>query len=119
LPIIPAIAYARRYGRHAGESGGGSTQQRIVLSGVEEGGYTEVERKQDGKRFFARRRKQRGCVGEPTALVGEAGAEFVANAVSNPTVRPVLDLINIAQQNGSVKGIINYSNNPNNIGFLK
>ncbi|MDR1553364.1 MAG: phage tail tape measure protein [Prevotellaceae bacterium] len=81
--------------------------QRVVLSGVEEGGYTDVERKQDGKIFSARKRKQRGYAGEPTVLIGEAGAEFVANAeaVKNPTIKPVLDLINIAQQNGSISSI--------------
>ena len=84
-----------------------STQQRVVLPGAEEGGYTEVERAQDGKRFWARRSKKRGYAEAPTVLIGEAGAEFVANAdaVRNPTIKPALDLINIAQQNGSVSSI--------------
>ncbi|MDR1198396.1 MAG: phage tail tape measure protein [Prevotellaceae bacterium] len=88
-------------------SGGSTTQQRVVLPGIEEGGYTEAEREQDGKIFSAKKRKRRGYADEPTVLIGEAGAEFVANAdaVNNPTIRPVLDLINIAQQNGSISSI--------------
>lgn len=84
-----------------------TTQQRVVLPGAEKGGYAEVERKQDGKLFKAKKRKQRGYADSPTVLIGEAGAEFVANAdaVANPTIKPVLDLINIAQQNGSVSSI--------------
>jgi TP901 family phage tail tape measure protein len=82
-------------------------QQRVVLPGIEEGGYTEVEREQDGKHFSAKKRKKRGYADEPSVLIGEDGAEFVANAdaVKNPTVKPVLDLINIAQQNGSISSI--------------
>jgi hypothetical protein len=83
------------------------TQQRVVMPGIEEGGYTDVEREQDGKIFSARKRKRRGYADKPTVLIGEDGAEFVANAdaVRNPTIRPVLDLINIAQQNGSISSI--------------
>jgi TP901 family phage tail tape measure protein len=90
-----------------GSSSSASTSQRVVLPGREEGGYVEAEREQDGKRFRARRRRQRGYVEEPTVLTGEAGAEFVANAgaVANPTVRPVLDMIDIAQRNGSIGSI--------------
>jgi TP901 family phage tail tape measure protein len=101
-------------------SSSSSTTQRVVLPGREEGGYTSplsswrgdggevVEREQDGRIFRARRRRQRGYVEEPTVLTGEAGAEFVVNdeAVANPTIRPVLDIIDIAQRNGSI-GTIN------------
>jgi hypothetical protein len=82
-------------------------QQRVVLPGIEEGGYIETERQQDGKKFSALIRKERGYVDQPTVLTGEAGEEFVANtdAVSNPTIKPVLDIINIAQRNGSVSMI--------------
>jgi TP901 family phage tail tape measure protein len=87
--------------------GSSSTQQRVVLPGIEEGGFINVEREQDGKLFRAKKRKQRGYVDEPSVLTGEAGAEFVANAdaVANPTIKPVLDLIDIAQRTGSVSSI--------------
>jgi hypothetical protein len=90
-----------------GGSGGSSsapTSQRVVLPGREEGGYIDAEREQDGRLFRARRRKRRGYVDAPTVLTGEAGPEFVANAgaVANPTIRPVLDMIDIAQRNGSI-----------------
>jgi TP901 family phage tail tape measure protein len=87
--------------------GSSSTSQRVVLPGREEGGYVDAEREQDGRRFRARRRRRRGYVDEPTVLTGEAGAEFVANddAVANPTIRPVLDMIDIAQRNGSISSI--------------
>jgi TP901 family phage tail tape measure protein len=88
-------------------SSSASTSQRVVLPGREEGGYVNAEREQDGRRFRARRRKRRGYVEEPTILTGEAGPEFVANndALANPTIRPVLDIIDIAQRNGSISSI--------------
>jgi hypothetical protein len=90
-----------------GSSGGASTSQRVVLPGREEGGYIETEREQDGKRFHARRRRRRGYVDEPTVLTGEAGPEYVApaEAVNNPTIRPVLDIIEIARNNGTLSSI--------------
>jgi len=75
------------------------------LPGKEDGGFVDVRRLQDRRRFRARNRpNERGFIDKPTVLVSEAGTEFVANAdaVNNPTVRPVLDLIDSAQQNGSI-----------------
>jgi TP901 family phage tail tape measure protein len=94
-------------GGSGGSGSSASTSQRVVLPGREEGGYVDVERAQDGKRFRARRRRKRGYVDEPTVLTGEAGPEFVANdeAVANPTIRPVLDIIKIAQDNGTISTI--------------
>jgi TP901 family phage tail tape measure protein len=90
-----------------GGGSSGSTSQRVVLPGREEGGYVEAEREQDGKRFRARRRRRRGYVEEPTVLTGEAGPEYVApaEAVNNPTIRPVLDIIEIARSNGTLSSI--------------
>ena len=67
----------------------------------------DAEREQDDRRFRARRRRRRGYVDEPTVLTGEAGPEFVANndALANPTIRPVLDIIDIAQRNGTISSI--------------
>lgn len=87
-------------------------------AGAEEGGYfQEVIRSQDGKRFNARNRPSaRGFLSQPTLLVAESGEEFVANnhAVNNPTVRPILDVINSAQRNGSIStlNLMKVLNNP-------
>lgn len=84
-------------------SSSSSTALNRVVTGAEEGGYVEVERAQDGKHFLAKQRGgDRGYMDSPTLLVGENGKEFVANAatVSNPTIRPLLDIINDAQQRG-------------------
>lgn len=70
-----------------------------------EGGGTLVQRQQDGKVFNAQvYPNKRGYVNRPTVIVGENGNEFVANAqaVENPSVRPVLDIIDTAQRNGSI-----------------
>lgn len=84
-------------------SSSSSTALNRVVTGAEEGGYVEVEREQDGKHFMAKQRgSDRGYMNAPALLVGENGKEFVANAatVSNPTIRPILDVINDAQQRG-------------------
>lgn len=88
-------------------SSSSSSVQTRVVTGAEEGGYQdyyeEVERAQDGRKFWAKRRgSDRGYMSSPTLLVGENGQEFVANAatVSNPTIRPWLDVINDAQKGG-------------------
>lgn len=75
-----------------------------TLAGFEDGGYTDVVRSQDGKKYRAKLSRERGYKNQPTALVGENGPEFVANnaAVQNPTVRPILDLIDAAQRSGEI-----------------
>ena len=78
------------------------------LSGAEDGGYIDVVRSQDGKRFRAKRDPdRRGYIGGTSVIVSEDGTEFVASAaaVRNPTIRPVLDIIDVATRNGSVNTI--------------
>src|SRR5690606_34476615 len=84
----------------------GSTAQRFTprYTGREKGGFL-VQRDQDGRKFNARFNPfKRGYVGGPTVIVGENGSEFVANAqaVANPSIKPLLDVIDIAQRNGSI-----------------
>src|SRR5690606_29751842 len=87
-------------------SSSGSTTERFTprYTGREKGGFL-VQRDQDGKKFNARFNPfKRGYVGGPTVIVGENGSEFVASAqaVANPSIKPLLDAIDIAQKNGSI-----------------
>lgn len=75
------------------------------VRGYEDGGYTDVIRAQDGRRFRAKVNPHgRGYIDGPELLVGEKGREFVANseAVNNPRIRPVFDIIDQAQRRGTV-----------------
>ena len=87
----------------------GAAQLAIIaaqpLPGAESGGFIDVVRSQDGRHFKAKNDPdRRGYIDRPTVITGESGREFVVNdeAVSNPTVKPVLDVIDAAQQNGTV-----------------
>lgn len=78
------------------------------IPGAEDGGFVNVVRSQDRRKFRARNRPdQRGYVSRPTVITGEDGTEFVANAdaVQNPTVAPVLDVIDTAQRQGRINSL--------------
>lgn len=86
------------------ESGGS------IDSDLTPGAYIDVTRRQDGKPFHAEYAPdRRGFVDRPTVIVGEGPAgqskEWVASnaAVENPTVRPVIDVIEQAQRTGSIR----------------
>lgn len=93
--------------------GGGSSSSAAgtrVATGKEEGGYLDVEREQDGRMFHAKYDpNRRGFVDRPTVIVGEGPAgqskEWVASnaAVENPTVRPLLDVLDRAQRAGTIR----------------
>lgn len=89
-----------------------STGERFMLPGKEEGGSIDVIRSQDGKNFTAAYQPgKRGYVSRPTVIVGEGSAgqsrEWVASngAVSNPTIRPIIDLIDHEQRRGTVRTV--------------
>lgn len=93
-----------------GGSSSSSTSAERVATGKEEGGFLDVEREQDGKRFHAKYDpNRRGYVDHPTVIVGEGppgqSKEWIASnaAVENPTVRPVLDVLDRAQRAGTVR----------------
>lgn len=93
-----------------GSSGSSSTTGTRVATGKEEGGFLDVEREQDGKRFHAKYDpNRRGYVDRPTVIVGEGPAgqskEWIASnaAVENPTIRPILDILDRHQRAGSVR----------------
>ena len=82
-----------------------------VASGRESGGKIDVQREQDGKIFRGADYSPgaRGFIDKPTVIVGEGGygqsKEWVASnaAVSNPTVAPILDILDRAQQAGTIR----------------
>ncbi len=77
------------------------------LPGKEEGGFLEVARAQDGKRFRAKHNPgKRGYVSTPTVITGEkpGSSEYIVSdaGVNNPTVRPILDILEMARLNGNL-----------------
>ncbi len=91
-------------------SDSGSTYNRVA-TGLQSGGSIDVVRAQDGKKFPAAEfdPNKRGYVDRPTVIVGDGpigqSREWVASnaAVSNPTVAPILDLIDRSQQAGTIR----------------
>lgn len=80
------------------------------VPGKQSGGYIDVTRSQDGKEFQAvYDPKRRGYIDHPTVIVGEGPAgmsrEWVASneAVKNPTVAPILSILDQAQQAGTIR----------------
>jgi hypothetical protein len=78
------------------------------IPGAESGGFVDVVRSQDGKMYRAKKSPDhRGFVHSPTVITGEDGSEFIANAdaVTNPTIKPVMDIIDTAQRQGTVQSL--------------
>lgn len=82
-----------------------------VATGRESGGKIDVKRAQDGK-FFSDADYDpdaRGFIDRPTVIVGEGPSgyskEWVASnaAVSNPTIAPILDILDKSQQAGTIR----------------
>lgn len=91
-------------------SSSGSNTGQHVVTGKESGGYIHVTRAQDGKEFNALLSPgQRGYIGRPTVIVGEApdSQEWVASnaALKNPTVAPIIQLMNQSQEAGTIRTI--------------
>jgi hypothetical protein len=91
-------------------SSSSSSSGKRVATGRESGGYVDVTREQDGKPFRAKYDpSQRGYVDKPTVIVGEGPSgqsrEWVASnaAVSNPSVAPIIDVIDKAQRAGNIR----------------
>lgn len=104
--------------KNAQPGGGGSSSSSTsgmpmrVASGREDGGYIDVEREQDGKRFRAMHEpRRRGYVDRPTVIVGDGPAgrsrEWVASndALANPTVAPLIRMLDAAQLSGQIRTI--------------
>lgn len=97
-----------------------------VATGRESGGSIDVRRAQDGKFFPAADYSPdaRGFIDRPTVIVGEGPSgqskEWVASnaAVQNPTVAPILNLLDKAQQAGTIRTLdLNQAIRANMAGF--
>lgn len=94
-----------------GTSSGSGTGSRVV-TGRESGGKIDVIRQQDRKRFEAAYDPdKRGYVDKPTVIVGEGPAgqsrEWIASnaALENPTVAPIISLLNQEQEKGTIRTV--------------
>lgn len=82
------------------------------VPGKQSGGYIDVTRAQDGRHYKASLNpSMRGFVSRPTVIVGEGpvgmSREWVASndAVNNPTVAPILSILDAAQQAGTIRSL--------------
>ena len=93
-------------GSNPGSSGTGAMPPAVSPEGK-----IDVRRAQDGKLFLMRimTRMHGGFIDRPTVIVGEGpfgqSKEWVASnaAVSNPTVAPILDILDKSQQAGTIR----------------
>lgn len=90
----------------------GAVQIALITSqpvtGAEEGGFHEVTRRQDGRKFRARLSPdKRGFVDDPTLLVGENGSEYVIpnEGLQNPTLLPFINTMETARRNGTLRNL--------------
>jgi hypothetical protein len=92
----------------AGSAGRGS----YVVTGRQAGGYVDVTREQDEKKYIAKfRPNKRGYINQPTVIVGDGptgkSAEWVASndALQNPTIAPFIKLLDESQKAGNIRTI--------------
>ena len=92
------------------DSSGNNYYTRVP--GKQSGGYIDVTRAQDGRHYKASLDpSMRGFVSRPTVIVGEGpvgmSREWVASndAVNNPTVAPILSILDAAQQAGTIRSL--------------
>lgn len=80
------------------------------LPGAEQGGMINVEREQDGRRFYAEfSPNRRGYVNRPTVIVGENGPEYVIpnEMLQNPEVVGFVNAIEAARLKGEFRNPLN------------
>lgn len=98
-------------GSSSAKAQAGDSNSYTRVPGRQSGGKLDVTRAQDGKFFPATDYDpaRRGFVDRPTVIVGEGPAgrsrEWIASndAVSNPTVAPFLNILDQAQQAGTIR----------------
>lgn len=90
-----------------GAASSGTKTGTLVASGLEGGGSIDVTRAQDGRMYrnAILDPSKRGYIDRPTVLVGENGKEWVASnaAVENPTIAPILNVIDRYQRAGMIR----------------
>lgn len=107
--LVAANAQRQKVKSMTLNGGGSSTGSGArVSTGREEGGYVDVEREQDGRKFHAKYDpKKRGYVNQPTVIVGEGPRpkEWIASndAVENPTVAPLINVLDHMQRAGTIR----------------
>ncbi len=78
------------------------------VSGKEKGGYFDVEREQDHRKFRAKHDPyKRGWINQPTILAGEADREYVipGEAMDNPSIRQLVDMLEMARISHNLKTV--------------
>ena len=104
---LKAMISGNKNGSSASSSSSTPQTGSRTAKGLATGGYM-IQREQDGRMFDATYDPtKRGYVNGPTVIVGEGpkSREWVASndAVSNPTIAPILDLLDKHQQAGTIR----------------
>ena len=89
-----------------------------ISTGAEDGGFQDVTRRQDGRRFRARLNPdKRGFINDPTLLVAENGEEYVIpnDGLQNPTLLPFINTVETARRNGTLRSLNFDSIYPKNV----
>lgn len=83
-----------------------------VVTGRQDGGFIDVSRAQDNKKYIAKFiPRKRGFINSPTVIVGDGpagkSAEWVASndALQNPTIAPFIKLLDESQKAGNIRTI--------------
>ncbi len=78
------------------------------VPGAQEGGFLDVRRQQDGKKFRAKQQPgKRGWIHRPTIITGESGSEYVIprEGVENPALQPFINMIEQARVSGGLPSL--------------
>lgn len=79
-----------------------------ISTGAEDGGFQNVTRQQDQRKFRARLNpEKRGFIETPTLLVAENGTEYVIpnEGLQNPSLLPFINTIEAARRNGTLRNL--------------
>jgi hypothetical protein len=105
-----------------------NSSSSTTATGLEDGGYVDVTRAQDGKRYSRTVYDplRRGYIDSPTFLVGDGpigqSREWVASnaAVENPTVAPLIAVMDQSQKAGTIRTLdMNKAIRANMAGFAE
>lgn len=109
---VKAIVNSKMSGSNKKSNNNASSTSTKRVVGRESGGFFEVERDQDRKKYLAKYDpSRRGFINNPTILVGDGPAgksrEWVASndALQNPTIAPFIRMLDDAQQAGNIRTI--------------